>query len=259
MSTGAPNGQFCWYELMTTDLAGAASFYGEVVGWSAIADEVPGMSYTILAMGQDRVGGIMTIPEEAARAGAPPCWLGYVHVDDVDATAARITAAGGALKRPAVDIPGIGRFAVVNDPQGAVFIVFRSEGGTAPPPRSPTAPGHAGWHELHAGDRDTAFGFYAELFGWIKTSTFDMGPVGIYQLFATSELPVGGVMTKMAEAPQPFWIFYFTVPAIDAAAARITAAGGTILHGPMEVPGGSWILQGRDPQGAMFALTAPMR
>ena len=66
-------------------------------------------------------------------------------------------------------------------------------------------------------------------------------------------------MTKMPQTPAPFWMTYFNVDAIDAAAARVKEAAGTILTGPMEVPGGRWIVQCLDPQGAAFAMLAPQR
>jgi predicted enzyme related to lactoylglutathione lyase len=178
------NGNFCWYELMTTDPVAAAAFYTNVVGWRAEDSGLPGMDYTIVRMDETGIGGIMAVPDEAAKAGARPCWLGYISVDDVDAMAARITAAGGSVKRAAADIAQVGRFAVVADPQGAVFIVFKANATTEPAPVAPGTPGHGGWHELHADDWEKVFPFYGELFGWAKSNAMDMGPMGVYQLFA---------------------------------------------------------------------------
>ena len=120
-------------------------------------------------------------------------------------------------------------------------------------------PGHVGWHELQAGDLDSAFAFYAGLFGWTKSEAIDMGDMGLYQTFATGGAAVGGMMKKMPEVPTPFWLYYFNVEAIDAAAARVSQGGGKLLMAPREVPGGSWIVQCLDPQGAMFAMVAPRR
>jgi predicted enzyme related to lactoylglutathione lyase len=250
-----PQGQFCWYDLMTTDTAGAAAFYGSVVGWERDDAFAP---YLIVKAGAHGVGGIMTVPEDAAKMGARPCWLGYIFVDDVDAMAARIAEAGGSVKRPGTDIPNVGRFAVVADPQGAVFIVFKDAGGMERPPVPAGTPGHGGWHELHADDLDSAFAFYAGLFGWTKSTAVEMGPMGIYQLFAQSGVDVGGMLKRMpAGPPMPVWLYYFNVDDINAAAARVAEAGGKVVNGPHAVPGGSWILHGLDPQGAMFALVAP--
>ena len=118
------------------------------------------------------------------------------------------------------------------------------------------APGHVGWRELHAGDGPSAFDFYSGLFGWTKEEAMDMGAMGIYQTFKTAGEQGGGMMTKMPQSPRPFWLYYFNVDAIDAASTRTKDAGGQIINGPMQVPGERWIVQGLDPQGAMFALLA---
>lgn len=247
---------FVWYELMTSDLDAAEKFYGDVVGWSMKDAGMPGMRYTLAQVGESSVAGLMKIPQDASDAGARPGWIGYVGVDDVDAYAARVKAKGGQIHREPADIPGVGRFAIVADPQGVMFALFKGA-GTPPPPAAPGTPGHAGWHELHALDGAKAFDFYSGLFGWTKDQTMDMGPMGVYQLFAMGGPAAGGMMTKMPQSPAPFWIYYFNVPEIRAAEARVKSGGGQVINGPMEVPGGSWIVQCIDPQGAMFALVAP--
>jgi predicted enzyme related to lactoylglutathione lyase len=251
--------RFVWYEVMTSDTAAAESFYGRVIGWEAKDSGLGDRSYTLLSMGPTMVGGLMAIPEEARAMGARPGWMGYVGVDDVDACARRVTAAGGAVHRAAEDIPGIGRFAVVADPYGAMFVLFRGSSDQAPAPVAPGTPGHIGWHELHAGDGAGAFAFYSGLFGWTKAEAMDMGAMGVYQLFAIGDVPVGGMMTKTPQTPKPHWLFYFNVEAVDAAATRVSDGGGRILNGPMQVPGGSWIVQCTDPQGAMFAMVGARR
>ena len=165
----------------------------------------------------------MPIPESARAMGARPAWMGYVGVDDVDGYATRVKAARGTVHRPPEDIPGIGRFAVVADPDGAAFILFKGTSGEAPTPAAQGTPGHIGWHELHATDREGAFAFYSSLFGWTKTEAMDMGPMGVYQMFATGGATVGGMMTKAPEMPVPCWLYYFNVDAIDAAVTRVTA------------------------------------
>ncbi len=246
---------FVWYELTTTDQKAAEAFYRDVMGWDMADAGMPGFAYTILSANGARVGGLMGIPSETTerRAG----WIGHIGVADVDAMAARVTEAGGAIHRPPTDIPGIGRFAVVADPHGAVFILFQPNPGHTPQPVPPMTPGHAGWHELQAGDRETAFAFYERLFGWTRHTAIGMGPMGIYQTFAANGVQIGGMMTKMESAPTPFWLYYFNVADIDAAAARVKHAKGHVLHGPQQVPGDGWIVQCRDPQGAMFALVGP--
>lgn len=246
-------GKFVWHELMTTDTEGAEAFYRNVVGWSARGSGMPGADYTVFTADGIDAGGMMKLPPAAPHPG----WIGYVHTDDVDAAIARLIQAGGIIRRAAEDIPGIGRFAVVADPQGATFVLFRPSPEMTQPARPPGTMGRAGWHELHAAEWESAFAFYADQFGWTKDAAFDMGPMGTYQLFAAGDGPIGGMMTKTDAVPTPAWLFYFNVPDIDAASARVTTGGGHVLSGPMEVPGGAWIIQCRDPQGAMFALLQP--
>ena len=253
------HGTFVWYDVMTSNTKAAESFYHEVIGWDAKDSGMPDVSYTLLSMGPAMVGGLMPIPEDARKAGVGPTWMGYIGVNDVDAYAKRVKTAGGAIRREASDIPGIGRFAVAADPHGAGFILFKGASEEAPPPAPAGTPGHVGWHELHAGDLDRAFAFYSGLFGWTKAEAMDMGPMGTYQIFAIGGVPCGGMMTKPPQIPHPFWLYYFNVDGIDTAMTRVKKAGGQILNGPMEVPGGSWIAQSSDPQGAMFAMVAPGR
>lgn len=247
---------FVWYELMTTDVSAAVRFYEHVVGWNSEAFPGSDMGYMVVKAGDRGVGGIMTIPADAAAMGARPAWLGYIHSGDVDATCEGIKKVGGKVHREPADIPGVGRFAVVADPGGAMFMLLNPSGQDQPPV-SPMTPGHVAWHELYAADWKAAFAFYSELFGWTKGETMDMGPMGSYQLFSAGGGDIGGMMDKPPQVPAPYWGFYFFVSDIDAAANRVTGSGGSILMGPMEVPGGGWILQGMDPQGAVFALTGP--
>jgi predicted enzyme related to lactoylglutathione lyase len=252
---------FIWYELMTTDQPAAEAFYRAVVGWQMADAGQPGMRYTILSAGQRGVGGLMALPKEAREAGVKPGWTGYIAVADTDATAQRIAQAGGAIHRPPDDIPNVGRFAVVADPGGATFMLLTPlPREQEPPPIQLQAPGYIGWHELYAGNgQEAAFAFYSKFFGWTTIETFDMGPMGTYRIFGADGVRIGGMMDKPPQAPAATWNFYVNVDGIDSAAERIKANGGQVLMGPHEVPGGSWIVQALDPQGASFALVAPKR
>jgi predicted enzyme related to lactoylglutathione lyase len=250
-------GAFIWYDQMSHDPAESGAFYKNVVGWSLHTNEMNDQPYTLLAAGETMVGGLMPIPADAAKMGVKPAWMGYIAVDDVDAYAGKVRAAGGAIHRPPTDIPNVGRFAVASDPTGAGFLLF--SGNSAAPAHDASKPGHFGWRELHAGDRETAFAFYSGLFGWTKADTFDMGPMGLYQLFNIHGAMAGGMLTKMPQTPAPHWLYYINVDAADAAAARVKAGGGQVVNGPHQVPGGQWIVQALDPQGAMFGLLAPTK
>ena len=244
-------GDFVWHELCTTDPAAAAAFYGKVVGWTIRQAGLPGIDYSLACVGDRQIAGIMTLPE--AQMPPRPVWFGYIAVDDVDAKAAAIAAAGGTIHKAPADIPSIGRFAVVADPQGAVFMLFKGA-GEPPPPLGMMQPGSVGWNELHARDAPAIWPFYEGTFGWSKDTAHDMGPMGIYQLFKASGLPCGGMMTDTQSPRPPYWLYYFVVDDIDAGVERVKANGGAVLFGPQEVPGGAWIINAQDPQGGTFAL-----
>ncbi len=251
---------FVWYELMTTDVAGAAAFYSAVVGWEAKDSGMPGFDYRLFHSGDGMVAGLMAQPEDSKAAGNPPGWLGYVGVADVDAAAEKAKSLGATVYVEPRDIPDVGRFAVIADPQGAVVALFGSS--SEPPPRVPMGtPGQIGWNELYASDWEKLFPFYEAMFGWVKSTAVDMGAMGTYQLLgaAPGAEGFGGMFNKPPQVPVNFWLYYFSVDAIDAAADRVKANGGTVLVGPMEVPGGAFIVQCQDPQGAMFALTGPRK
>lgn len=251
-------GRFIWYELGTTDRAGAEKFYTQVIGWKT--QPFPGpMPYTLWVAGAKQVGGLMDLPEQARQMGAPPNWLGYVAVEDADATVARAKELGGSVFVPPTDIPNVGRFAVLADPTGAVFALIRGTPEPGKPVDLPTGdqPGEVGWHELYTSDPDKAWAFYSALFGWHKTEAMDMGPDGVYQMYAKGSKTLGGIMRKPEQMPYSAWGYYFTVPELTAAVEAVKTGGGQIVNGPMQVPGGGWIAQALDPQGAYFALFSP--
>jgi predicted enzyme related to lactoylglutathione lyase len=246
------HGRFVWYELMTTDMEIAKAFYASVVGWGARDASVPGSAYSLFTFGDSPVSGLMNVPEDARRTGVTPRWIGYVGVDDVDAAVGRIKQLGGAVYVPPTDIPNISRFSVVADPQMATLALVKGQkSGQAQSELG--APGRVGWHELLASDWEEAFAFYSELFGWQKADKH-FGVMGTYQGFSAGGEPIGGMFTKPATLPLPFWLYYFNIIDIQAAAKRVEAGGGQILYGPTEVPGGTWIVHCTDPQGAIFAL-----
>ena len=260
MSKPAP---FIWYELMTTDPDSAAAFYGEVVGWKVTghSDLGAGGGVDYRMIGRDdggNAGGILGLSPEMIEGGARPCWLGYLHTADVDATVAGIEGDGGKVIMPANDLP-VGRIAMVADPGGAPFYVMTPEPpegaeGVSSAFQAPKNPGHCGWNELMAADPARETRFYTERFGWTLPEPMDMGEYGKYQFVAADGVTVGAIMGLMPGSPAPMWNHYFWVPSIAKAKAAIESGGGTVVNGPMEVPGGDWIVQGLDPQGAMFSL-----
>jgi predicted enzyme related to lactoylglutathione lyase len=252
---------FFWYELMTPDQAASQTFYTQVVGWTAAAQSTDGHgnAYVVVSAGARGIGGLFQLTDEMTAGGARPGWIGYIHVADVDGKVKGITEAGGKQLMPPTEIPGIGRFAMAADPGGAPFYVMtpKPPPGAEPGPMPPAGtPGICGWRELFSSlGEKAAFDFYASLFGWETVGEFDMGgPIGIYRLWGHDGEQLGGMMNKPDHVPASGWNFYFTVDGIDAGTERIKEAGGQVLMGPHEVPGGQWIVQGMDPQGASFAL-----
>lgn len=246
-------GQFMWYDLMTDDPASAMAFYGRVAGWGTQLWAGGAQPYTMWTVRGEPLGGVMGLPEEARRAGTKAYWLAYIGTDDAARTLSRAQELQAQVLVPVTEIPGVGRFAVIADPQGAVVAIFTPNGPPMAPPEP--GPGRIAWHELIANDREAAFSFYSALFGWEKTGTTDMGEYGLYQMFGKGGRSVGGMWNRPAGAPgRPLWLYYITVPEIRSALDLVTSNGGQILSGPMALPGGGHVAQCRDPQGAMFAL-----
>jgi len=249
--------RFAWYALMTTDPKAAQAFYTNLLGWG-LQDFNAGANepYVMWTRSNQPFGGVMRLPEEARKMGAPPHWLAYVDVSNVDATVEQAKKLGAKVYVAPTDIPGGGRFAVLADPQGAVFGVV-SSAQPAPEPAEPATPqvGEFSWHELMTTNQSAALDFYRTLFGWEKGEAADMGPMGIYQMFGRRGRSLGGMFTKPPDMPAPpHWMLYIRVPDVDKAAERVKALGGKILHGPTDVPGGDRIVQCADPQSAAFAL-----
>jgi predicted enzyme related to lactoylglutathione lyase len=248
-------GRFAWYELITTDMAAASAFYAGVVGWEVQDASMPDLAYNLFTVEGTSVSGLMDLPEDARKMGATPRWMGYVAVRDVDATADQTKRLGGAVYVPPTD-SNIGRISVVADPQTATLALIKGLKTRQRKPPELGRPGHVGWHELLAADWEQAFIFYGDLFGWQKAAT-EIGPTETYQFFSSGGQTIGGMFTKRPQDPLPFWLYYFNVGDIDAAAERVKTGGGEVFTGPIELPSGNWIARCRDPQGAAFALQGP--
>ena len=252
------HGDFIWYELMTTDADAAQDFYSGLVGWTFSDSEQDGIDYRMFRKDGPDVGGLMPLTQDMIDGGAKPLWVGYIGVDDVDATAAKIASAGGAVMMEPQDIPDVGRFAFVADPQGVPFYIMRGSSDEPSESFALDAPrdGHCAWNELATADLPAAESFYESVFGWVKGDTMDMGEMGAYDMYKNPphESMLGAMMGNPDEMPVSLWSYYFRVPDIDVAVEHTTANGGQVLNGPMEIPGGEFVFAGLDPQGAMFNL-----
>lgn len=254
------HGSFIWYELLTRDAKAAKAFYDAVVGWNIQAEAPPGgMDYRMIEADDGQAGGVMQLNADMLAGGAKPVWLGYFGVDDVDASVTAVTEAGGQVHLPAFDIPGIGRLAMVSDPQGVPFYVMRGASPESSTAYQRTGMQHVSWNELLTPDDAGALAFYGKLFGIRTVGTMPMGEMGDYSFIANGDSgdeAVGAVM-KTPPGGHSGWGFYFRVPDINAAKAKVEELGGKVRMGPMEVPGGEWVISADDPEGVPFGLVAP--
>ena len=248
-------GRPVWYELMTTDPKAAETFYRNVIGWTSAPFEGSPMPYTVFSRsGGVQDAGLMARPDDMP---APPFWAMYIAVPNLDDAVRQITGLGGGELSPVIEVPSVGRMQMMRDPQGAAFYILEPS-PSEERPETAAEVGEASWHELMTTDAPAAMKFYSEVFAWQPSETMDMGPMGKYHMFNRPHGMIGGMMNKppeLANVP-PFWAIYFRVPDINAAVERIKKNGGTIANGPMEVPGGDWIVNAIDPQGAAFSLHA---
>lgn len=242
-------GTFCWVELATSDQAGACRFYGELFGWESEDRPVgDGVFYSMQALDGRHVAAIAPQPQAQRDAGVPPLWNSYVAVEDADQTAARASELGGTVHAGPFDVFDAGRMAVIQDPQGAFFMLWQSvqhQGAGLV-----NAPGALCWNELSTPDMEGAAEFYGALFGW-SVEQFPDSP-DPYLGIRNGETQNGGVR-PLAEPMPPSWLVYFAVADLDASLQRIGELGGGTMAGPIDIQIAR-IAVAHDPQGAVFAL-----
>ena len=247
MADKTVRGRFVWHELITPDTTGAHSFYSKALGWKTQSWEHD-PSYSMFAAASGPLAG------SVAQPSGTPHWLSYIATADIDATVQQATSLGGRVIKEITGLPTGGKYALLADPQGAQFGVYWSQTHS---PESPPKRGEFSWHELATTDYKAAFQFYSALFGWDKTDEHDMGPIGVYLIFGRNGRPVGGIFNKPAEMQgPPAWCAYVRVKDVNQIAKKVKSVRGTLINGPMEVPGGDWIAQFLDPYGALFAVHA---
>jgi predicted enzyme related to lactoylglutathione lyase len=245
------HGQFVWYELTTPDVDAAKKFYSRVTGWGTQRFDD---DYTMWTTGGRPIGGLVHLRDDMRQQGVPPNWLPYVESDDVDATAAKAASLGGRAVYGPEDIPGGGRFVVLQDPQGAVFGALKPGNPGGAWDGTPVV-GRFSWHELMTTDYVKAFEFYRELFGWEKTGEMDMGGGQSYFMYGKGDKAYGGMFNRFGDmaSMNPFWLVYIHVKDVGTAVTAATKAGGVVQRPQMDIPGGAIAILG-DPQGAGFAL-----
>lgn len=251
-----------WYELMTTDVAGAIAFYKAVGGWEIQQDGniMPNGTEYRMIMRPDggNLGGLLKLTDGMISGGAKPGWLAYFHVEDVDAAAAKAQELGATVQMPAISMSA-GRMAMLSDPQGAPFYVM----APTPPPDMPDArsdvfdvkkAGHCRWMQLDTTDAPAANEFYKALFGWSTDNVMPMGDRGDYRFIENEGVPIGAFNPMIGEGERPHWVLYLGVGDIERARDAAVANGGTVTRDIHEVPGGDLIFIGTDPAGAKIAF-----
>jgi predicted enzyme related to lactoylglutathione lyase len=239
-----------WVDLGSPDPQRAADFYGALFGWEAPEGPPESGGYRVAMIGDRAVAGI-----GQQQNPGPPVWATYIAVESADDAAAKVAAAGGQTLLPPMDVLDVGRMAVFADPVGAVFSVWQA--GTHPGAELVNEPGTWSWSELLTTDLDASKRFYGEVFGW-TANTQGAGPMGEYTEWQAAGRSVGGMMQKPpmlpAEVP-PFWAVYFSVTDADAAVARITELGGSVMVPPTDIEPGRFAAVS-DPTGAAFNVIA---
>ena len=254
MTAPIARGRFVHYDLMTTDIDLAVDFYTRVAGWGTMPWQGEGDPYTMWTNEGVPLGGVMSLPDEAKAVNAPPHWIAYVMVPDTAATVIQTMELGGSTIVPATEIPNVGKFAILHDPQGGAFATFTPL-GEAPGNDDPPKVGDFSWHELATNNWEEAFKFYQTLFGWEETEAMDMGELGTYQMYGRAGVSLGGMFNKPAEVEgPPEWLYYIMVHDANEAALTIQMLRGQVMNGPIEVPGGDLVAHCLDPQGGRFAI-----
>ncbi len=245
-------GKFVWFEIKTRTPAEAQAFYTELLPWTTAAMPFPGGSYTLFEAGERQIGGIAGIEGEA-----PPHWLSWISVEDVDATAAAVTANGGTVLAGPMDMPDMMRMAFCADPEGAPFAIMRSTTGDQADTDS--YPGIFYWNELMATDAAAAAAFYVTVFGYElqEQDMAKMGGTGTYRMISSGGKMRGGIMQKPQADIPSMWLPYVHVEDLDATVAMAVAGGAKQPMGVVEVPGMGSFTTLIDPSGAAFAVMQP--
>ena len=245
-------GTFSWTDLTTTDQDAAKRFYSELFGWEA--DDRPvgdGVVYSMMTLDGSSVAAISPQPQQQRDAGVPPVWNSYVTVESADAALGLAIELGGHVHADAFDVLDAGRMGVVQDPQGAFFMVWEPRNNIGA--GLVNAPGALSWNELHAADLDLAEDFYGQLFGWTM-ERFPSDEVD-YRIIKTMDGHSNGGMSGMVEPDAPaHWLVYFGAEDADTSVARVGELGGSTLMEPMDLGPGLRIAVAQDPLGAVFAL-----
>ncbi len=248
--TSYPAGAFSWIEL-ATDASSTKSFYAELFGWELTGDGAGGNGYTVCRIDGDAVCGIVARADGVLAAGDTSSWLCHVTTTDADAIAARARALGGEVVAAAADVSDLGRRAVLEDPQGAVFCVWQPRGWIGAERVNDV--GCLCMNELATFDLAEARAFYEGLFGW-STEAVDLGTEGP-QVFASNDGRLNASFFRASSAASPHWRPCFTVESTETAVERVRRLGGTVRVTPLDIGDGS-LAVAADPAGVVFSMFA---
>jgi uncharacterized protein len=247
-----PPGTFSWTDLTTTDQDAAKEFYVGLFGWEA--DDRPvgdGIFYSMMHLDGGQVAAISPQPQMLRDTGAPPTWNSYVTVESADASAERANELGANLLSPPFDVMDAGRMSVIQDPQGAFFMVWepRENIGAG----LVNAPGALCWNELQSPDLEASTAFYSAVFGW-TVAPFEGSPEP-YLVIKNGDVTNGGIREATPPGTPPHWLVYFGTEDIETGLAKVDELGGTKIAGPIDIQMAKIAIV-QDPQGAVFALYA---
>lgn len=248
-SSNAPwNGRFVWHDLMTKDGKKAADFYSALFGWQIEERDMQGCTYRMIIAGPGPIGGIV---EEQNIPAAH--WMPYIATPDVDKSAAQCKELGGTVCVGPMDIPNTGRFAVVGDPSGGYFSLFRGlPGSQGFDPDQPVA-GRVCWNELLTTDFAAAQSFYSAMFGWTVDAK-DMGEMGTYNCQVLGDKQAAGMMKHPQPGAPSMWLAYFLVPNLAQATEKAKSLQATPMMENVPIPEVGAFSMFVDPTGAVFAL-----
>lgn len=244
-------GTFSWADVSTTDQPAAKDFYTGLFGWEA--DDRPvgdGVVYSMMREDGKDVAAVSPQPQQQRDAGVPPLWNSYITVESADDSASRAKELGATVHAPPFDVMDVGRMAVVQDPQGAFFMIWEPRSNIGA--QLVNGPGRLSWNELATPDVDASIQFYGDLFGW---TTQEMEGMPTRYVVIQNQGRANGGIRALApdEQAPPHWLVYFGIDDIDKGLAKVEELGGTKLAGPIDI-GIAKIGVVQDPQGAAFAL-----
>jgi predicted enzyme related to lactoylglutathione lyase len=243
-------GRFVWHELHTKDRAKALKFYKTLVGWETKDVQMgPGEPYSLCQLGGKDIAGIT---KSMAPEQVPSHWLPYMAVDDVDAYADKVVKLGGKLRNKPMDIPNVGRFVVVADPQDATFALYKGASAYPAEPERPPVSSFC-WEELLTSDPEAAAKFYMALFGY-GLETADMGPAGTYRIMKRGDRQTAGIMKMPPMVPHAHWMTYIAVKEVDVATRNAKELGAQVVVPPTDIPKIGRFSAIDDPTGAGVAL-----